>query len=216
MKTLQTRLHPGVVPGHSARQRGSSAHLRQGALEDAAGPYAVFMALIVLGIAPRSHVLCVHEVEAAPDTQLAATWAKAVETYFVGTDDAQMIELLKTLDRFVRHRSVTGSMRQVLSFTLERLATNDVVLLRFADEGAHGGHWVLGVGIELMVGGAKSSPTGVWCLDSAEPAPTMAYVNARLDLVSPARGARYLRYRVPDGGMRLVTCKTAIALSVRR
>jgi hypothetical protein len=215
MPTLQTRLHSGVIPDDSAswRQRGRSAHLRQGSMDGACGPLAVFMSLVVLGVASRA---LVRSLRVLTNDRLDDTWIKSLDTFFLGTDDSEMVDLLKTLDRSIRHRAVTGSMRQVLDFTLLRLAKNEVVILGFTDAGSHGGHWVLAIGIEQVVAGAKRTPTGILCLDSAEPAPLLAPFNSRLDLDSPGRGARYLHYRLPEGGIRSVTCKTAIALSVQR
>jgi hypothetical protein len=216
MPSLQTRLHPGVIPPATAtwRQRGRSAHLRQGSLEGACGPYACFSALIVLGVASRAHVRCLRLI--AEGDRLEQTWRRSQEFFFSGADDRDMVKLLGTLDQYVRHRLVTGSMRQVLAFTLQRLAKDDVVILGLNSESTYGGHWVLAVGIELIVKGSTRTITGVLCLDSAEEAPVLTPFNTRLDLESPGRGARYLHYRLPTGAVQTITCKTAIALSRRR
>ena len=142
-------------------------------------------------------------------------WIAAQKTWFLGADQDEMLDLIKTLDKFVRHRAVNGSMRRVLSFTLDRLEQNDVVILGFSNKLGHGGHWVLAVGIELLADGTRMTPTGVLCLDPSQHGPSVASYNAKLDLTAPFRGARCIRYRVPDGGIHTVTCDSAIALSVR-
>jgi hypothetical protein len=174
---------------------------------------AVLMSMIVLGVASRAHVRSLRVI--AEGDRLEPTWRKVQETFFSGADDQDMIELLGTLDQHIRYRPMTGSMRQVLAFTLERLAKDEVVILGVNDESQYGGHWVLAVGIELIVLGSTRTTTGVLCLDSAEAPPMLAPFNTRLELESPNRGARYLHYRLPDGGVRTITCKTAIALAAR-
>ena len=175
---------------------------------------SVLMSLIVLGVASRAHIRSLRVI--AEGDRLEPTWRKVQETFFRGADDGDLVELLDTLDQYLRHRLVTGSMRQVLTFALERLAKDEIVILGFNDEQAFGGHWVLACGVELIVAGSTKTTTGVLCLDSAEEPPTIAPFNTRLELESPSRGARYLHYRRPDGGVRIVTCKTAIALARRR
>ena len=216
MPSLQTRLHPGVIPPTSAswRRRSRSAHLHQGQLTGCCGGMSVLMSLIVLGVASRAHVRSLRVI--AEGDRLEPTWRKVQENFFAGADDGDMVELLGTLHQYLRYRLVTGSMRQVLAFTLERLAKDEVVILGFNDEGAVGGHWVLACGIELLVAGSTRTTTGVLCLDSAEDPPTLAPFNTRLELESPSRGARFLHYRRPNGSVRIVTCKAAIALSRRR
>jgi hypothetical protein len=167
-----------------------------------------------LGIASRSKIRYLSEL--APGDPLEEMWISAQKLFFQGADEDEMLDLVKTLDKLVRHREVNGSMRRVLSFTLERLEQNDVVIVGFSNKLGHGGHWVLAVGVELLADGTKVTPTGVLCLDPSEPAPSVASYNAKLDLTAPFRGARCIRYRVPDGGVHTVTCDSAIGLSVRR
>lgn len=214
MATLEMRLHPGVITGKTARQRGRSAQLGQGDVEGACGACTVLMALIVLGIASRSKLRSIGELEA--DDPLAGMWAQAQKTYFTGADEDEMRDLFKTLDRLVRYKETCGSKRRVLAFTLDRLEAGDVVVLGFSNKFGHGGHWVLAVGTESMVVGTKRTTTGVFCLDPSTQAPTVAPYNTKLDLMSPRRGARCLHYRLPSGGLSTVTCDVAFALSVRR
>jgi hypothetical protein len=215
MATLQLQMHAGVVPQNSPtwRQRAHSAHLAQGALDGACGAYSVFQALIVLGVASKAHVRCLKRI--AQSDRLEHTWNQAIRNFFIGTDDDDMDALLQTLADQVERRRVTGSMRRVLAFALERLAAGEVVIVGFEDEGMRGGHWVTAVGVEELVSPEGRAVTGILCLDSGEVAPAIAPFNTRLDLRSQCRGARHLHYRVP-GGIRMVTCTSAIALSRRR
>lgn len=215
MPTLQTCMHPGVVqPTPSSYRRNRSAHLRQGDLTSASGALAILMAMIVLGIATKPYV---RRLRIADDGDLLAPlWSKAKETYFSGPDHDDMLALLDTVELYVHCQSVAGSMRQVLAFTLARLAENDVVVLGFGDEGVPGPyHWSLAVGTEARMAGIERTATSVLCLDTLEAAPTLSRYNARLELDSPKRGARQLHYRGADGRPLLMSCTSAIALSRR-
>ena len=216
MHALQMRMHPGVVQLNpsSYRQRHRSAHLRQGELTGACGPLAILMAMIVMGIASKQYVRrlrCAEEGDL-----LMPLWSKVQDSFFSGADGDQMRELLDEVDRYVHRQCVTGSQRKVLAFTLARLAENDVVVLGFGDQGAPGPyHWSLAVGVLSKVAGQKSTATGVLCLDAAEAAPTLAPYNTVLDLDSPKRGARQLHYWNQEMRPLLVSCTSAIALSLR-
>lgn len=214
MATVQLRLHPGVAPSQSAgyRQRGRSAHLTQGALTGCCGGLAVLMSLVVLGVATRAHIRSLRLM--AEGDRLEPTWQKVQELFFTGADEEEMLDLLSTLDRHLRYRLASGSMRKVLAFVLDRLAQGDVVITGLGDLRTYG-HWVLAIGVEQLVVGSARTTTGVLCLDPAEAAPQVAPFNTKLDLESPSRGARKLYYHRP-GGMHLVTCSSAIALSRRR
>lgn len=215
MATLQTRMHPGVVEkGSPIYRRNRSAHLRQGELTSACGTWTILMAMVTLGVATKSYVRRLHMTDEGD--LLAPLWSKAQETFFSGANHDDMLMLLDTVARYVHRQSVTGSMRQVLAFTLARLGENDVVILGFGDDGVPDPyHWALAVGSEWKLAGVKKAATGVLCLDASEAAPMLAPYNARLELTSPKRGARQLHYRGADGRPLLMTCTSAIALSRR-
>lgn len=216
MHALQMRMHPGVVQLNpsSYRQRHRSAHLRQGELTGACGNLAILMAMIVLGIATKPYVRRLRYAEEGD--LLMPLWNKVQESFFSGADHDEMLGLLDTVERYVHHKAVTGSMRKVLAFALSRLAENDVVILGFGDEGTPGAyHWALAVGLLSKVAGQKNTATAVLCLDAAEAAPTLAPYNAVLDLDSPKRGAQQLHYRGADGRPLLMRITSAIALSPR-
>lgn len=215
MQTLQTCMHPGVVQqGSPIYRRNRSAHLRQGELTSACGALTILMAMIVLGVATKPYVRRLRMTDEGD--LLAPLWSKAQETFFSGADHDDMLALLDTVERYVHYQSVTGSMRKVLTFTLARLAENDVVALGFGVAGDPAPyHWALALGTESKVAGIKRIATGVICLDASEAAPTLSAYNARLDVTSPKRGARQLHYRGADGRPLLMTCTSAIALSRR-
>ena len=216
MPTLQTRMHPGVMPADTkmrARyQRGP--HLMAGEWDGACGLYTRWTALIVLGVATRSDVLA---LPSSSKAVLAEVWARGVETYFSGTDSDEIQSLLRGLERHVSYRSCDGAMRTQIDFVTDSLRRGEVVIVGLERlRGRGDGHWVLAVGMEELVSKTTSEVIGILCLDSGEPAPQLLRFNARLDLQVPKRGATYVRFHGVSGDARSMTIDSAISLERRR
>ena len=214
MPTLHLRLHPGLIPDAQAtwRQRHRTPHLRQGDLDGSCGASVVLTALIILRLATWAEVRTLRILSPG---RLEETYSKCLETFFGGSSDADMFELLDTLRGTLRYRVTTGSMRRVRDFALARLRLDELVIVGINPWGTRRGHWVLGVGAEIVSNAGSRAVIGILCLDPAEPSPLVAPFNGKLDLESPATGARHVHYRTA-GSIRNVTCKIAIALSLRR
>ncbi|HEY8706945.1 MAG TPA: hypothetical protein VIM34_03000 [Burkholderiaceae bacterium] len=215
MPTLQTRMHPGVMPADAkmrARyQRGP--HLMAGSLDGACGIYALWSALIVLGVATRSDVLA---LPSSSNTVLAEVWARGVETFFSGTDSDEIQALLHGLERYISYRACDGAMRTQIEFVTDSLRRGEVVIVGLERPRGRGdGHWVLAVGMEELVSKTTSEVIGILCLDSGEPAPQLLRFNARLELQVPHHGATYVRYLNKSGDAHTMTIDTAIALRRR-
>jgi len=215
MPLLRTTLHPGVMPADTKMrvryQRGP--HLMAGSLDGACGVYALWSALIALGVATRAQVLCLRY--RFTDDQFEEAWVRGLDTFFLGSDDDELVALLQTVDRCVCHRLCKGPMRSQVAFVTNSLRSEEVVLLGLEHAGTPGGHWVLAVGLEELATDGQSKLIGILCLDSSEPAPQLLRFNARLELDSPHFGASRVRYRKANGDAHAMKIITAIALKRR-
>ena len=214
MATLHMRLHPGLIPdtGATWRQRHRTPHLRQGDLDGSCGQACVFMSMILLRIARWSEIRTLRMVSSG---RYEDTHRQALETWFVGTTDEGLLGLLNTLRPRIRYRHVQGSMKIVRNFALERLAKDELVIMGINKWGSRRGHWTLAIGTEIRRIGPSSDITGILCLDPVESSPTIGCFNAKIDLLSPALGARHVHYRT-EGHIRNVTCSSAISVALRR
>ena len=169
------------------------------------------MATIVLGVASRARIKCLPT--ATPELELFGDfWRKALEGYFAGTDKQEMLALLSTLNGFIKYRIDLGSTERLLRRVAQRLTRNRVAIVGV--DGTGSGHWVLAVGVEMLVSKGSKTVTGILCLDPSEPTPPLAQWNARIEL-SSATEAGKLGYRMADGRLRSVKCKEAYILGAR-
>jgi hypothetical protein len=214
MPTLQTRMHPGVMPVDTkirARyQRGP--HLMAGSIDGACGPLALWSALIVLGIATRAQVIC--QKYLFTDDAFEETWLRSLDLWFQGADDNEFDALLETVSRYVDHSACGGAMRKQVAFAVSSLRKSELVLLGLGRPSGDG-HWVLACGLEELVSTESSEVIGILCLDSSEPAPELLRYNARLELHVPQKGATFVRFHGVSGDTRSMTIDRAIALRRR-
>lgn len=216
MSVLHTTMHPGVMPADTkirARyQRGP--HLMAGDLDGACGPLSLWTALIVLGLATRSQVIC--QKDRITDDKFEEAWLKSQGLWFQGADDDEMDLLLDTVSRFVDRSECVGAMRKQIDFVVDRLRQNDVVLLGLERRDERDGHFVLAIGMEELVTEKDRQVIGILCLDSSEPPPDLLRYNARLELHVPMKGATFVRFRGASGDSRSMTIDRSIALKPRR
>lgn len=212
MPTLQTRMHPGVMPIDTkirARyQRGP--HLMAGDLDGACGPLSLWTTLVVLKIATRPQVIC-QKFQFVND-KFEEAWKRCLGLWFEGTDDQEMDSLLDTVSPFVDRADCNGSMRKQVDFVIKHLRQNEVALLGLSRRDERDGHWTCAVGLEEIVTEKDRQVVGILCLDSSQPAPEMLRYNARLELHVPNRGATYVRYRGLAGDARTMTIDRSIAV----
>ena len=214
MSTLHMRLHPGLIPDSGAtwRQRHRTPHLRQGDLDGSCGQACVFMSMILLRIARWSEI---RTLRIGSSGRYEDTQRRALETWFAGTTDEGLLDLLGTLKSRLRYRHAQGSMKVVRTFALQRLAKDELVIMGINTWGTRRGHWTLAIGTEIRRIGPASDVTGILCLDPVECSPQIGCFNAKIDLLSPAAGARHVHYRT-DGHIRNVTCGSAVSVALRR
>jgi hypothetical protein len=182
-----------------------------GDLDGACGPLSLWAALIVLGVATRSQVIC--QKYQFTNDKFGATWLRSLDLWFKGARDEEMDGLLKSVSPFARSESCTASMRRQVEFSIEHLQQNSVVLLGLRRLVGDIGHWTCAVGVEEIVNAEDRQAIGILCLDSSQPPPVLLRYNARLELHVPRKGATYVRFRGLTGGARLVTIERSIALS---
>lgn len=215
MRMLRTQLHPGLLPAdptiRARWQRGP--HLALGELSGACGVYALWSALITLGVATVAQVKC---IRLFADDAFKETWVRGLDTFFLGADEDELFALAKSLGRYVRPTLRKGSMRELVGFVIHSLRGGEVVLLGLESRTGQGGHWTLACGIEEQVSNAGPKVIGILCLDSAEPAPQLLRFNTRLELNVPHFGSTYVRYRKPNGDGGTMTIDSAISLGRRR
>jgi hypothetical protein len=214
MLQLHTRMHAGVMPAEvkvrMRRQHGP--HLKSGAFDQTSAIYALWTALMVLGVAKRAEVLALPYDSAHAFTE---AWSRGVETFFLGTSRDDVERLLQSLDRHVQYRTALGAMRTLTAFTIGSLRQGDVVLLELqASRLADGGRWVLAVGLEELSPKSASSVIGVLCLDSEVAPPALMRFNARLEIAVPHRGATHVRYDSAMDAEQRMTIVSAIALQL--
>jgi hypothetical protein len=141
------------VPVMGSDDEDQLLHLRQGDIDGACGPYCLFMALMICGVARRD------EITGSPvgihgNSRLAKAF-KLMEEYSSlfrhGTD-------LKDLEKFVNNtykKNVKAELCHdrgvsLRPFVEEHIKLNHPVILGL-DWGAVDGHWVLVIGLEFLV-----------------------------------------------------------------
>ena len=213
MPTLQTRMHPGVMPLdpklRARYQRGP--HLRSGDIDGSCGPLSLWSALIVLGFATRAQVIC--QKFMFTDDAFGETWLRSLDVWFQGTTEDEYQVLLDTVSGYVRRTECRGAMRKQIEFTIDSLRRGEVVLLGMERPGGRDGHVTLAVGLEELVSADDTEVIGILCLDSSEPPPELLRYNARLELNVPKKRATYVRFHGVSGDARSMTIDSAIALS---
>jgi len=210
MHHIIIRLHAGLCHGtQTAAQLGlESPHLRTGSLDGASGICSLYMALITLGVATRFDV---QQLRVFANDRLENSWLASLNTYFLGSEPAEIMQLLRTVKREIRYRASNDAAVPLHHFALARLSRDDVVLMNFEHRNERGGEWVLAVGAEFVLCERKLIPLSLLCLDAAAPAPSIARFNGKLLLQArPSRG----RYRYVRADEAPIAVKWAFSLAV--
>lgn len=192
-------------------------HLHQGDLDAACGPYSVFMGLLALGLVKREDVTSWGSVGGRTNVQrLVSRMNESWTTLFkLGSSLTELTELLDGLfraDLDVVPLPAKGTTCR--AFVEEHLRAGAPVVLGLS--WPNGGHWVLVVGLDLMVDGAEPETCRFLILDPAQPPSTVCPWNGIID--ARGSGGRYPYTWWTDGheGDRKVAFDEALALVAKR
>ena len=141
---------------------GTELGFRQGELDGACGPYAVMTAMVAGGLISRQHAKDAWNQMPDGRTKFARAIKDLPPLVQDGTNSAQLIELITSIEDFTYHRvrsrprvladanNLTIRGRALLPLVAEALATSDMpVILRLDWERSDGDpHWVVAIGYE--------------------------------------------------------------------
>src|SRR5580765_4491136 len=133
MATLRTHLYSGLIPSASAtaRTRYRTVHFRQGDLDGSMLACSVFSALALMRLASAADV---QTLSGPVGSQLREAFARSPDLFFHGGFDEDLVELLDVFGGTIRYEACSGSMRTVRKFALERLASDQLIILQLGVE----------------------------------------------------------------------------------
>ena len=216
--------------GNAPRNRRTSIHLEQGALDGACGQHCLLMALTLLGHRPANGW---HDMTNRTGAIYRPFTDALKERFFVGTALIDLVELMKLFPASLdcaTHKSNNGGTKRLVQFCIDQLAIGAVVILGVAPTPRTYGHWTLVVGCEVQHRvrpttkrdrsqssvNAYEDITALLCIDPAEGDPSIATHNARLDLTTPSRHGRGKRAYISASGTQTgVALIDALALRPR-
>lgn len=143
--------HEGpVVPRLKNKSKEQKAHLLQGALDGACGPYCLFMALIICGLVDRHEIISLEQVDGRTSLGKLIIQLSKYSAFF--RDGTDLIELKELLDKTYRNKLTTeirkASEKKLLKFVKKHVLRNHPVILGLSWK--NGGHWVVVIGLEYQ------------------------------------------------------------------
>ena len=182
------------VPGSEGERQ--LVHLRQGDIDGACGPYCLFMALIICGVARRD------EITGSPSilhgNKLLAKLFKSLADHGVlirnGMDTN---DLVKVMNATYVNRVTTEPCHErgvkLKEFVVRNVCNNYPVILASNHDDSHG-HWVLVVGLEYTLDTNGSEYLSrMLVLDPGKPAPEVSAWNGVIDTIGA--GGEYPYHR---------------------
>ena len=194
------------------------AHLQQGDLDGACGPYCLLMALTILGVAPRRGW---ENVSQRKSGAFVALWRMLSERFFSGSHAADVIDCIEEAPDGISYVVSEGRPSAIVDFCVEHLCRDAIVLLGINHERRAYGHWTLVIGWEhYCVDSLKASrrvvkprnARALLCLDPSHAEPYLTAYNLRIDVERYSRRALTVEMIGSDKAINRVTLDTAIAI----
>jgi hypothetical protein len=208
--TVPSNLKPGangpVLLHPSGRQQ--RFHLRQGQLEGSCGPYCVYMAALALGALSYRQLV---GVAGMPKRVAKEVHEAAVPHYFIGTDVAELFEMLAPMQDALSFRGITEKGAQLVDEVVRWLRRDALIVLGIDGRDGRWAHWVLVVGLECELRRNELVPVALLASDpDAEPS-SVALWNFRISL-EKRRGKRGLSACQQDGRCFTIRLTDSIAV----
>lgn len=214
-----TKVHRNLLatsrgPAVRTTARPTPIHLRQSELDEACGQHCVFMALLTLRIASRAWLMGTG-AKGAGGRGLNSVWRDASSHFMGGSTARDLAQLLKPLKSIVSTKVCSASHSALISFALEALSRDDLVIVGVANGKRALAHWLLAVGMAGLENPAGFLPSHLLLLDPNEdPVPLMQW-NATLE-TQPGRARGKARALTNRRGEKLdVTLHEGLAIGRR-
>ncbi|HZW12163.1 MAG TPA: hypothetical protein VFF81_03095 [Noviherbaspirillum sp.] len=169
--------------------REDLAHLRQGDMGGACGPYCLMMCLMLIGVVNRDEATSASQLDGRTAVGKLWTSFRDFPAFFTnGTSLEHLSELLTVFQRRVDSERTSGSGPSTRKFVHHHLKQNHPVILGINSEDFC--HWIVAVGWEDADN--DGLPERFLVLDPGNDPSRLACWNAVIDL-----GSRYGRYPYP-------------------